>query len=95
MILRTDIEQVSKLARLRLTDDEMERFTPQMEQILAYVEKLNEIDTSTVEPTAHVLNLSNVFRDDLPRPSLSRPDVLANAPDATESAYRVPRIIET
>jgi len=92
---RKEVEHVALLARLRLSESEMERFTTQLSQILAYVEKLGELDTDGVDPTAHVLELANVFREDVPRESTLREDILGNAPNATEEFFRVPRIIET
>jgi aspartyl-tRNA(Asn)/glutamyl-tRNA(Gln) amidotransferase subunit C len=88
------VKQVAKLARLALTPEEMERFTQQLSQILSYVEKLNELDTSGVEPTSHVMSLSNVFREDQARPSLPADQALANAPEREGSFFRVPKIIE-
>lgn len=88
------INHIAKLARLSLTDEERELFNEQIQSILDYVEKLNELDTDEVEPTSHVISLSNVTREDAPVPCLERITMLSNAPDHTESFYRVPRIIE-
>ena len=92
--MKISVEHIAKLARLSVTDSEKETFGPQLEGILAYVEKLNELDTKDVEPTSHVLSLSNVMRDDIPSDSLRREDALMNAPDHTDKFYRVPKIIE-
>jgi aspartyl-tRNA(Asn)/glutamyl-tRNA(Gln) amidotransferase subunit C len=89
-----DIDHVALLARLRLSDEEKNLFSGQLGDILKYIDKLNELDTSKVEPTAHILPVKNVFREDKPRPSLPRDEVLANAPDAADGFYRVPRIID-
>lgn len=88
------VEHIAGLARLWITDEEKETFVSQLSNILEYVEKLNGLDTSGVEPTSHVIELTNVMRDDAPRPSLPPADTLGNAPDRTEEFYRVPKIIE-
>ena len=77
-----------------LTDAELERMREQLNGILAYIEKLNELDTNDVEPTSHAVPLVNVMRDDEAGPCLSREDALANAPDRAGEFFRVPRIIE-
>ena len=94
MITRKDVEHVAELARLELTAAETEQFIVQLNSILTYVEKLNELDTANVEPTAHVIPLSNVLRDDEVRPSLDRAKVLHNAPEESHFFFKVPRIIE-
>ena len=94
MIAREDVEHVAELARLELTAAEKEQFIAQLNSILTYIEKLNELDTRDVEPTAHVLPMSNVFRDDEVRPSLERTEVLHNAPEESHFFFKVPRIIE-
>jgi aspartyl-tRNA(Asn)/glutamyl-tRNA(Gln) amidotransferase subunit C len=93
-ISKEEIEHIASLARLSLTEEEKELFGSQISSILDYVEKLNELDTRNVEPTSHVLPLSNVVRDDIPGPSIPREDALMNAPDHTEKFFRVPKIIE-
>lgn len=92
--MKISVEYISKLARLSVSEIEREAFSAQLQGILSYMEKLNELDTKDVEPTSHVVSLSNVMRDDVQRPSISREDALANAPDRTDKFYRVPRIIE-
>jgi aspartyl-tRNA(Asn)/glutamyl-tRNA(Gln) amidotransferase subunit C len=89
-----EIEHISLLARLSLSEEEKELFGSQLSSILDYMEKLNELDTKDIEPTSHVLSLCNVTRDDTPRLSLLKEDALMNAPDHTEKFFRVPRIIE-
>ncbi len=89
-----EIEHVAMLARLKLSDDEKGLFSAQVGGIINYIEKLNELDTSDVEPTAHVLPMNNVFREDKLRSSLPREKALQNAPDRDEGFYRVPKIIE-
>jgi aspartyl-tRNA(Asn)/glutamyl-tRNA(Gln) amidotransferase subunit C len=93
-ITMKEVEHVARLARLELTDEEKERMRAQLDSILTYIDKLNELDTSAVEPTSHVLPMMNVFRDDEVRPSLSQEETLANAPDRQELFFRVPRILE-
>ena len=94
MIQRKDVEHVARLARLALTDAEIERMREQLNGILAYIEKLNELDTNAVEPTSHAVPLVNVMRDDEAGPCLPREEALANAPDRAGEFFRVPRIIE-
>jgi aspartyl-tRNA(Asn)/glutamyl-tRNA(Gln) amidotransferase subunit C len=89
-----EIEHVALLARLKLTDKEKELFSKQVGGIIEYIEKLNELDTSDVEPTAHVHPVKNVFREDNLIPSLPRNKVLQNSPGSDETFYRVPKIIE-
>jgi aspartyl-tRNA(Asn)/glutamyl-tRNA(Gln) amidotransferase subunit C len=94
MITREDVEHVAELGRLELTAAEKEQFIVQLNDILAYFEKLNELDTSEVEPTSQVIPMSNVFRDDAVQPSLDRAKVLQNAPEESHFFFKVPRIIE-
>jgi len=89
-----EVEHVARLARLELTEEEKERMRAQLDSILSYIDKLNELDTSVVEPTSHVLPMTNVFREDEVRPSLSQEEALANAPDRQDLFFRVPRILE-
>jgi aspartyl-tRNA(Asn)/glutamyl-tRNA(Gln) amidotransferase subunit C len=91
---KEEVEHVAKLARLAVSEEEKEAFSRQLSEILTYIGKLNELDTSKVQPTSHVLDLSNVLRDDVIRESLSTTDVLANAPDRVNDFFRVPKIIE-
>lgn len=93
-ISKQEVEHVAKLARLELTDQEKEKLTDQLSNILTYVEKLNELDTKGVEPTAHVLDINNVMRSDEPGESLTQERALANAPDKAAGHYKVPKIIE-
>ncbi len=93
-ITMKEVEHVARLARLELTNEEKERMRAQLDSILSYIDKLNELDTSAVEPTSHVLPMMNVFRDDEVRPSLSQEEALANAPDRQDLFFRVPRILE-
>ena len=93
-ISKQEVEHVAKLARLELSEPEKEKLTDQLSNILTYVETLNGLDTKGVEPTAHVLDLKNVMRDDVGVPSLPRERALANAPDQAAGHYKVPKIIE-
>ncbi len=92
--MKMDIEKVAKLARLELSDEERETFGSQLEQILTYMEQLNRLDTTGVEPTSHAIPISNVFREDEVKPSFPQKEVLAIAPDEEEGHFKVPRIIE-
>lgn len=94
MISREEVRHVARLARLHLTDDEVERMRQQLDAILAYIDKLRELAVDGVEPTAHAVPLVNVMRDDALRPSLPQDAALANAPDRADQFFRVPRIIE-
>ncbi len=88
-----DIEHVAKLARLKLTDAEKKRFSNQMGTIIKYIEKLNELNTKNVEPTAHVLGLENVFRDDIATKPLTDQDPINDSPAHSKGHYEVPKII--
>ncbi len=94
MITREAVEHVAELARLELTAAEKEQFIAQLNSILTYFEKLNGLDTTDVEPTAQVIPMSNVFRDDAVQPSLDRTKVLQNAPEESHFFFKVPRVIE-
>jgi aspartyl-tRNA(Asn)/glutamyl-tRNA(Gln) amidotransferase subunit C len=93
-ITRKEVEHVAKLARLALRDEEIETLTNQLGNILTYVEKLNELDTTNIEPTSHVLPIKNVLREDEAGKSIEREKALGNAPDRTEEFFRVPKVIE-
>lgn len=93
-ISKEEIEHIASLARLYLSEDEKELFGSQLSSVLDYMEKLNELDTKDIEPTSHVLPLSNVMRNDIASPSIPREDALLNAPDHTDKFFRVPKIIE-
>lgn len=88
------VKKVAKLARLELTDAEVEEFSGQLSEVLDYVEKMNELDTRDVEPLAHCLPVSNVFREDLIRPSLGSDKAMANAPDNDGDFFKVPKILD-
>ncbi len=93
-LTRQAVEHVAELARLRFDEPEMERFTRQLNAILSYIDKLNELDTSGIEPTYHVLDLVNVFREDEVQPSLPQEAALVNAPERADGFFKVPRIVE-
>jgi aspartyl-tRNA(Asn)/glutamyl-tRNA(Gln) amidotransferase subunit C len=92
-ISRTDVEKVALLARLRLTDAELETMTDQLAQIVGYVDQLAEVDTENVEPMAHAIELANVFKEDRVAPSLPRDEALANAPHHDGRGYLVPAVL--
>jgi aspartyl-tRNA(Asn)/glutamyl-tRNA(Gln) amidotransferase subunit C len=89
-ISRDEVLHVARLARLELSQDEVERFQEQLNAILEAVGKVAELDLSDVEPTAHPLDLVNVWTEDEPRPSLTVDEALANAPDRDGALFRVP-----
>jgi aspartyl-tRNA(Asn)/glutamyl-tRNA(Gln) amidotransferase subunit C len=88
------VRKVAKLSRLDLSEDEIQEFTGQLGAIIEYVEKMNELNTDNVEPLAHCLPVSNVFREDSVRESIGTDKALANAPDRDDSFFKVPKIIE-
>ncbi|KAA3618172.1 MAG: Asp-tRNA(Asn)/Glu-tRNA(Gln) amidotransferase subunit GatC [Calditrichaeota bacterium] len=88
-----DVKRTAKLARLEFSDDELKNMTKEMGTILGYVEKLNELDLNDVPETAHVLQLSNVFREDEVKPGLSNEEALANAPRVKKGHFSVPKVI--
>jgi aspartyl-tRNA(Asn)/glutamyl-tRNA(Gln) amidotransferase subunit C len=92
-LTRADVEHVARLARLALTDEEIEGLTTELGAILEYAAQVSALDTKGVPPTAHPLPLANVFRRDDIRPGLSREEVLAEAPAAEDGRFRVPRIL--
>jgi len=92
-ISKEQVEHVAKLARLEITDAEKDAFSQQLSAILSYVEQLNTVDTTGVEPTATVVQQANVFREDSLRPSLSVDKALSNAPESQDGYFIVPKII--
>ena len=91
-ITREQVQHVARLARLELSDEELERMREQLSAILEAVGKVAELDLEDVEPTAHPLDLVNVLADDVPRPSLPREEALANAPDPEDGFFGVPAV---
>ena len=94
MAVDIDIDHVAKLARLALTDEEKERLREQLGLIIEYAAKVGEVAAEDVPPTAYAIPRANVYRDDVPEPSLPRTEVLANAPDQQDGRFKVPRIVE-
>jgi aspartyl-tRNA(Asn)/glutamyl-tRNA(Gln) amidotransferase subunit C len=88
------VRKVAKLSRLELTEAEVEEFSGQLSAILEYMEKMNELDTAGVEPLAHCLPVSNVFRNDAVKESLGTEKALANAPDRDGEFFKVPKILD-
>lgn len=88
------VRRVAQLSRLELSEEEVSQFSTQLSAIVEYIEKLNELDTENVEPLAHCLPVYNVFREDVPRPSLSNEDALANAPQRENEYFKVPKILD-
>jgi aspartyl-tRNA(Asn)/glutamyl-tRNA(Gln) amidotransferase subunit C len=88
-----DVEHMAALARLSFTDEEKAKLTGQLNDILQYMEQLNRLNTEAVEPLAHVIELSNVFRDDVVKPGIPRSEALRNAPAKTEKFFKVPKVI--
>lgn len=93
MLSREQVEHVALLARLELKEEEIEMYRQQLGKILEYIEKLNELDTTDVPPTAHVLPLKNVYREDVVGEHMDPEKVLRNAPDREENYFKVPRIL--
>jgi len=89
-----EIAKVARLSRLSLSPEESATYAVQLNEILAYAEKLDELKTTNVEPTSHSLPLTNVFRDDIPHESLKPEESLANAPEAESQCFKVPPIIQ-
>jgi len=92
-ITKKDVEKIAELARLKFSDEELQSFTPQMNDILAYMEKLNELDTENVEPLSHPVEQTNVFREDKLKPSTPTQEALKNAPAKDEQHFKVPKVI--
>ncbi len=88
-----DVEHVAALARLSFSEEEKQKLTAQLNEILRYMEQLNQLDTSNVEPLSPVIELKNVFREDVLRPSVPREEALKNAPAKTEEFFKVPKVI--
>ena len=89
-----EVKHIARLARVGLSDDEVARFQVQLSEILEYFERLREVNTEKLPPTAHTLAMHNVMRDDEPRPSFEKEEVLANAPQREDDLFRVRAILE-
>lgn len=90
-----DVEYIAQLARLEYPDEEKQKFTEQFNTILAYIDKLNELKTDNIEPLSHVIEVTNVTREDEVKPSLPVGEVLQNAPSKTDTFFKVPKVIGT
>ena len=93
-ITKEEVEYVAHLARLDFSEEENAKFTSQLNDILMYMEKLNQVETSCVEPMSHAIVLQNAFREDVVKESLTHELSLSNAPDARGPFFRVPKVIE-
>jgi aspartyl-tRNA(Asn)/glutamyl-tRNA(Gln) amidotransferase subunit C len=93
-ITMKEVDHVARLSRLELTDAEKERMRRELDGILSYIDKLRALDTEGVPPTSHAVPITNVMREDEPRPSVPQDEMLANAPDRSGEFFRVPKIIE-
>ncbi|WP_163539174.1 Asp-tRNA(Asn)/Glu-tRNA(Gln) amidotransferase subunit GatC [Gracilibacillus sp. YIM 98692] len=93
-ISKDQVKHVANLARLALEEEEVEKMTKQLGDIINYAELLNELDTDDVEPTTHVLDLKNVMRKDEPKEWIKKEDALKNAPDEEDGQFQVPSILE-
>ena len=92
MISKKEVEHVAKLAELQFGDIELEKLTSELDKILGHIAKISEVDTSTVRPTSHTLEINNVFREDKVKESLAKDQSLSNAPDEQDNGFKVPRI---
>jgi len=92
-ISKEEVLHVAHLARLHLSEDELVMMTGQLDNILSYVDKLEELDTTGIKPTSHVFSITNAFRDDIVKKSLDRDQALQNGPKQNGEAFEVPRII--
>ncbi|MBE7048327.1 MAG: Asp-tRNA(Asn)/Glu-tRNA(Gln) amidotransferase subunit GatC [Ruminococcaceae bacterium] len=93
-ISKEEVFHVAKLARLKFSDSEAEALSADMESIIGFANKLNELDTEGVVPTAHAIPMSNAFREDVIKPSFDRDAMLQNAPSAEDGGYTVPKVVE-
>lgn len=93
-VKKDEVKHIAKLAKLEFTEDEMGKLTHDLNEILEYVEKLNELDTENVEPLSHPIEGSNVFRNDELQRSVEIEQALKNAPDATHEYFKVPKVIK-
>jgi len=93
-ISREEVAHLARLSRLAVTEEELDRFAGQLEVILQAVARVGEVAAADIPPTSHSVPLTNVFRDDVIAPGLTRDDALSGAPDAAEGRFRVPRILD-
>ena len=92
-VTKKDVEKIAELAQLKFSEEELESFTPQMNDILSYMDKLNELDTENIKPLSHPVEQTNVFRDDELKPSIPTEEALKNAPAKDEHHFKVPKVI--
>ncbi len=92
-VTKKDVKYIAELARLKFNEEEIESFTKDLNEILTYMEKLNELDTENVEPLSHPVEGYNAFREDAVKPSVSTEEALKNAPAKDESFFKVPKVI--
>ncbi|MGE5354441.1 MAG: Asp-tRNA(Asn)/Glu-tRNA(Gln) amidotransferase subunit GatC [Acidobacteriota bacterium] len=92
-VTRKDVEYIAALAKLKFSESELESFTGELNQILGYMEKLNELDTTDVEPLSYPVEVTEVLREDKRMPSVPTEEALKNAPAATEEFFKVPKVI--
>jgi aspartyl-tRNA(Asn)/glutamyl-tRNA(Gln) amidotransferase subunit C len=95
VVSHDDVRYVAKLARLKIDEDELDRYAAQLSSILGHIDQISGLDIAGVEPTSHVIQLSNVLRDDEVRDSVSRELALQNGPEVEAGAFRVPPILDT
>lgn len=93
-VTRDTIEHVAELARLNLAESEIDKLTHEMENIISYVDKLNELDTSGIKPMEHVIPMKNVLREDVSKGSYDREKILKNAPTHEDGCFKVPKVVE-
>ncbi|WP_035589740.1 Asp-tRNA(Asn)/Glu-tRNA(Gln) amidotransferase subunit GatC [Hippea jasoniae] len=94
MITKDEVKRIAKLSMLNIDDSELDTFVDQFNDILNYMEQINELDLSSCDAVYHIVELKNVFREDVVKPSISNEKALKNAPDAAYGAFRVPKVIE-
>jgi len=92
-VTKKDVEKIAELSMLEFSDTELEKYTTEMNKILSYVEKLNELDTENVDPLSHPIENVNVFREDIVKESTTTEEALKNAPDRTTEHFKVPKVI--
>lgn len=93
-VTKETIEHAADLARLNISEAEKEKFTSEMEKIISYVDKLNELDTTNVKPMEHVIPMQNVLREDVVTDSFDRDELLKSAPSHENGCYKVPKVVE-
>lgn len=94
MISKQDVQYIADLSRIHIPEQELERFTQDLEKILHHIDKLNELDVDNVPPTSHVLSLENVYREDMPEQPLTQDDALSVAQHKHNGFFQVPKVIE-